>query len=94
MSLFAFDACVNFRLLSPSTGFFLFFVAQKGVRISGIPNKYMKISPSHWIWGNRPKKKKYHLIEPSPMKNSSSSDCRIANSTHNFTSYCSVEARA
>ena len=36
MSLLAFDACVNFRLLSPSTGFFLFFVAQKGVRISGI----------------------------------------------------------
>ena len=30
MSLFAFDACVNFCLLSPSTGFFLFFVAQKG----------------------------------------------------------------
>ena len=38
MSLFAFDACVNFCLLSPSTGFFLFFVAQKGVRISGIPS--------------------------------------------------------
>ena len=38
MSLFAFDACVNFRLLSPSTGFFLFFVAQKGVSISGAPN--------------------------------------------------------
>ena len=35
MSLFAFDACVNFCLLSPSTGFFLFFVAQKGVCISG-----------------------------------------------------------
>ena len=30
MSLFAFDACVNFCLLSPSTGFFLFFVAQEG----------------------------------------------------------------
>ena len=30
MSLFAFDACFNFCLLSPSTGFFLFFVAQKG----------------------------------------------------------------
>ena len=30
MILFAFDACVNFCLLSPSTGFFLFFVAQKG----------------------------------------------------------------
>ena len=36
--------------------------------------------------GISPKKKKYHLIEPSPMKNNSSSDCRIANSTHNFTS--------
>ena len=31
MILLAFDACVNFRRLSPtSTGFFLFFVAQKG----------------------------------------------------------------
>ena len=40
MSLFAFDACVNFCLLSPSTGFFLFFVAQKGVRISGAPTQY------------------------------------------------------
>ena len=38
MSVLAFDACVDFRLLSPSTGFFLFFVAQKGVRISGIPS--------------------------------------------------------
>ena len=40
MSLFAFDACFNFCLLSPSTGFFLFFVAQKGVCISGIPGRY------------------------------------------------------
>ena len=43
----------------------------------------MKISPYGDI---AKKKKKYHLIDPSPMKNSSSSDCRIANSAHNFTS--------
>ena len=41
--LLVFDACVNFRLLSPSTGFFLFFVAQKGVRISGIPSTYLTV---------------------------------------------------
>ena len=49
----------------------------------------MKISPypisNILIMGKSPKKKKYYPIEPSPMKNSSSSDCRIANSTHNFT---------
>ena len=43
MSVLAFDACVDFRLLSPSTGFFLFFVAQKGVRISGAPSSSLNI---------------------------------------------------
>ena len=40
MSLFAFDACFNFCLLSPSTGFFLFFVAQKGIPYFWCPQQY------------------------------------------------------
>ena len=52
MSLYAFDACVNFCLLSP--GFF-FFVAQKVVRISIY---HMLVPPAH-SRSNKRKKAKF-----------------------------------